>query len=453
MLAPLGSKTTMHWQRLTGYSALVLAWIVLAAWQYHEYGHEREQVQETLSRQSSSIMNALVGGIQSHRRLGRFFEEQMRGALDELVKAEDVLAVSIASDEGRVILSAGRTELFEGLPPVASGNSWDTAGFRHVESFELAPITEGPRGPGWAGGRGMGRGRAWDAQDDDSPLSQGGRFTATLLLDRARADAQCQAAARLRMFVAGAGALVLVCVAVAWWATVRLLEVRARTQLLETEARHLRELSQAAAGLAHETRNPLGLIRGWSQRLAASGLPSAEQREHADAVVEECDRVTARINQFFAFAKPCAPSLAPVEPDGLVDELAILLEPDLEAKRLTLARTASSRGQTIQADRELLRQVLFNLLQNAIQFSPDGGSVEVAVSLGSGAGHIEVADRGPGVAADAVDALFTPYYTTRSGGAGLGLAIVRRIAAAHGWRVDYHARPGGGAVFQLNFAR
>ena len=97
--------------------------------------------------------------------------------------------------------------------------------------------------------------------------------------------------------------------------------------------------------------------------------------------------------------------------------------------------------------------MLFNLLQNAIQFSPEHGAVDVGVSLHNGAGRIEVADRGPGVGPDAVEAIFTPYYTTRSGGTGLGLAIVRRIAAAHGWRVEYHARPGGGAVFRLDLTR
>jgi signal transduction histidine kinase len=442
----------MHWRRLTVYLMLVLAWVAFAAWQHHEYGHERRQAEETLARQSSSITSALVGGIQAHRRLGRFFQDQMQGALDELVKGEDVLAVAIAVEDGPVVLSAGQTELLKSLPPAAAGDHWETVSFRHVEPFVLTPVADGPRGPGGGGGRGLGRGRA-NIEADDSPFSKGGRFVATLLLDRARADAQCQNAARLRMLVVAAGALVLVCVAVAWWATVRLLEARARSQLFETEARHLRELSQAAAGLAHETRNPLGLIRGWSQRLAASGLDTPEQRQHAEAVVEECDRVTSRINQFFAFAKPCAPTLAPVEPNQLLDELAALLEPDLEAKNLNLQRPLTSRGQLIRADRELLRQALFNLLQNAIQFSPEGGMVDVTVVLQNGAGRIEVADRGPGIPAEAVERLFTPYYTTRSGGTGLGLAIVQRIASAHGWRARYRPRPGGGAVFELNLTR
>jgi signal transduction histidine kinase len=244
---------------------------------------------------------------------------------------------------------------------------------------------------------------------------------------------------------------VILSVTLAWRATVRLADARGHTRLLETEARHLRELSQAAAGLAHETRNPLGLIRGWTQRLAQSLPDNPQQHEQAQAVIEECDRVTARINQFLAFARPCEPKVAEVRLAEVIAELAGLLEPDLDAKHLMLARGLPRPDETMQADREMLRQALFNLLQNAVAFSPEGGSVEIAVRTGENScRRIEVADRGPGVAREMVDLLFTPYHTTRSGGTGLGLAIVRRIATAHDWRAGYTPRPDGGSIFWLD---
>jgi signal transduction histidine kinase len=238
-------------------------------------------------------------------------------------------------------------------------------------------------------------------------------------------------------------------VALAWRATVRLAEARGRERTLEIEARHLRDLGQAAAGLAHETRNPLGLIRGWTQRMAESGADSCDGRQQARAVMEECDRLTARINQFLAFARPSDPKLERFDPAGVIDELAVLLEPDLSAKQVTLSRMAA--GMTILADREMLRQALFNLLQNAVQACPEKACVETAaVRAREGQVRIEVRDRGPGVPGDDVEKLFTPYFTTRVGGTGLGLAIVRRIAAAHGWGVGYAPRPGGGATFWLD---
>jgi signal transduction histidine kinase len=168
-------------------------------------------------------------------------------------------------------------------------------------------------------------------------------------------------------------------------------------------------------------------------------------------LVEECDRVTARINQFLAFARPSEPQLEAIDPGTVAAELAVLLEPDLDAKHLVLQRSVPATAEPIAADREMFRQALFNLIQNAVQWSPEGGSVEILSQRGHGGRwRIEVADRGPGVSAEAVSRLFSPYFTTRANGTGLGLAIVRRIATAHGWEVGYTPRPGGGAVFWMD---
>jgi signal transduction histidine kinase len=296
----------------------------------------------------------------------------------------------------------------------------------------------------------MGFGRRWADQQESGPFSQGGQYTAVLLLDRTNTDKFCQRAFWLRASMVAAGMMVILCVGVAWVATVRMVETRGQTRLLDAERRHFRDLSQAAAGLAHETRNPLSLIRGWTQRLAQSDSASDEQRYQAHAIVEECDRVTARVNQFLAFAKPCQPVLESVDPAQVIRELRVLLEPDLEPKGLSISDAELPDSITIRADRELFRQAIFNLLSNAIQFSPESATVEIKALMGQdNVLRIEVADRGPGVPSDKVERLFTPYFTTRSDGTGLGLAIVRRIAAAHGWQSGYTPRTDGGSIFWL----
>lgn len=456
--------TNLRWRRPLAYAALLVAWATLAFWQYREYRHECALAQQILHRQAHALMNALVGGIRSHRRLGRFFEEQLQGVLDELVKSEDVLAVAVHFPNEAARLVAGQTNELPHAAPLESGDTWRDGGFELVEHFVLSAephgldATERPgavpgRGPGWRRGgvAGYGRGRGPGAQLESAQAAwmAGGRFAAVLVLDNDQADAQCRRAAWSRTTVAAAGALVLLAVALAWRATVRLAEARGRQRVLQAEAHHLRELSQAAAGLAHETRNPLGLIRGWTQRLAEDR--DHDQREqHAQAVIEECDRVTSRINQFLAFARPCQPTLDAVVLPALLDEVSMLLQPDLQARQLKIRVEGAERVGTIQADRELLRQALFNLMQNAIQFSPPGQTVDVVATSGENGGwRLDVADRGPGVDQEAVASLFSPYFTTRPDGTGLGLAIVRRIALAHGWTVGYIARAGGGSVFRL----
>jgi two-component system, NtrC family, sensor histidine kinase HydH len=434
----------MRWQRFTLAAALFFACAALAARQWDEYGNECELARETVANSADSVMNALVGGISSHRRLGPFFAEQVQGALDELVQSKGVQAAALVSEDGRTVLSAGDRPLLGLNGPGAPGAFWDEGGYRLVKNFHLPNEATGP-----GGGRGWGR--RWQAEKDDSqsPFSPGKSATAILVVDRSRANVAYRHAAWTRGLIVAAGWLVVVCIALAWRATVRLAETRGLARVLEVEARHFRDLSQAAAGLAHETRNPLGLIRGWAQRLAETGLDSCDGRQKVQAVVEECDRVTARINQFLAFARPSEPKPARFDPADVLQELAALLEPDLSAKQVTLRGIAA--GSALLADRELLRQALFNLLQNAIQAAPVGSCVETSLTHGrDGCLRIEVSDRGAGVPGEAVEKLFTPYFTTRPGGTGLGLAIVRRIAAAHGWTVGYSPRREGGATFWLD---
>ena len=167
--------------------------------------------------------------------------------------------------------------------------------------------------------------------------------------------------------------------------------------------------------------------------------------------MEECDRVTARINQFLAFARPREPQFTVIAVEAMCRELSMILQPDLESAHLTLTWAIAPKTHHLQGDYELLRQALFNLVQNAIEFSPADQPVELLVQQQpNNMVSIKVADRGPGVAEDAVESLFTPYFTTRANGTGLGLAIVRHIATLHGWRTSYQPRDGGGAVFELS---
>lgn len=428
---------------------VLLAFAWFAAWQWREYGRERQLAREAVASSADSIMNALVGGVRSHRRLGHFFTEQIESVLEELVRTENVHAAALVSEDGRAVLSAGDAERLHLAPPPLPGQYWDETGFRLATSFSLPSEAAGPSTDRQGGG-----GRGWGKRLPPAEIEEGGAFlpgetvTAVLVVARDRADHAILRAFWSRLLVVAAGWAVLICVAMAWRATVRLAEERGRGRALEVEARHLRELSQAAAGLAHETRNPLGLIRGWTQRLADPDGSVENTRQQAQRIVEECDRLTARINQFLAFARPHEPQLDRFDPAEVVAELAVLLEPDLAAKQVTLQTL--SAGHTVLADREMLRQALFNLLQNAIQSSAENQCVETSVVRGpDGMWRLEVADRGSGVMPEHVERLFTPYFTTRPGGTGLGLAIVRRIAAVHGWEAGYACRSGGGAVFRL----
>lgn len=453
MQEPLFRRVLARWQVL----ALLLPalWAALAAWQYHEYQHACQAARDALRRQGQTVMTALVGGIRFHRRFGPGFPAQLQAQLDALAEASDLGGVVVTTAEAGVVFHAGRdrwlADAADTLPWQASGSmdeAWTDEALVLRSTFVLDQLADGGLGTG--PGRGLGRGRRLGGEP--GPFARDQTLVALLSLDRTLCDAACQREARLRLVVALSAGVVLALVAVAWWASLRLAGARTHAAMLEAEARHLRDLSQAAAGVAHETRNPLALIRGWAQRLGESSLP-AEEKARLHAVIEECDRVTSRINQFLAFARPAQPAPTPVAPGPMAESLARILEPDLEARGVRL-RTAGLDGLWLEADPELLRQALFNLAANAVDFAPRDSEVEiVAVVQGSSRCCLEIRDRGPGVPPESVERLFSPYFTTRPGGAGLGLALVRRIASAHGWTAGYRPREGGGAVFFLEGMR
>ena len=143
------------WRRWTISLALPAAWAVLIGVQYHEYTHERENAQDGLVREAKTIHNAVVGGIRSHRRMGRFMSEQLQAALDELVQSDGLLAAAIYAAGEKPLLAAGRTELLAERRAV--GEHWEPDCFRWIAEFSLPTDDDSPPGaglgPGWGRGR------------------------------------------------------------------------------------------------------------------------------------------------------------------------------------------------------------------------------------------------------------------------------------------------------------
>ena len=212
---------------------------------------------------------------------------------------------------------------------------------------------------------------------------------------------------------------------------------------------HLQELNLTAAGLAHETRNPLNLIRGLAQMISMQAKDATKLKEHASTIIEEADRVTVQLNEFINYSKPREPQFAPVQVARLVAAVARTLVPDLEEKRIKLSVPDSTL--TISADELLLRQALFNVLLNATQAVGPGGHITVRLAPAApGEAVLEIEDDGPGVPAGDRASIFKPYVTMRPKGVGLGLAIVAQIAAAHRWEVTCLANEPHGARFRFS---
>jgi signal transduction histidine kinase len=211
---------------------------------------------------------------------------------------------------------------------------------------------------------------------------------------------------------------------------------------------HLREMNLAAAGLAHETRNPLNIIRGMAQMLSKESEAPVEIRDKARAIVDETDKVTAQLNEFINYSRPREVRRAKLALTAAVNEVVRTLTHDIEEKKLRVE--TGGEPLAIEADEQLLRQVLFNLLLNAIQAVADAGEIRVITGRQSATeAFLEIRDNGPGVPSERRQEIFKPYFTTHQKGTGLGLAVVQQIVLAHGWEIACLSNEPRGAVFRI----
>jgi signal transduction histidine kinase len=218
----------------------------------------------------------------------------------------------------------------------------------------------------------------------------------------------------------------------------------ARARLVQSEK--LAALGQLSASIAHEVRNPLAVIRSAAQSLAETTAPGDDDAQRACRfIIAEIDRLTSVVSALLAFARPLRLDPRPVAVDELFDGALLLAGPELARQAVHVARPEKSAAPLrVQADEDLLRQVLVGLLVNAIEAAGSRGEIQLDARVRDGAVEIDVADSGPGVPAELATRIFEPFFTTRPRGTGLGLPIARQIVEAHGGKLEVGARRGGG---------
>jgi two-component system sensor histidine kinase HydH len=222
----------------------------------------------------------------------------------------------------------------------------------------------------------------------------------------------------------------------------------ARVRVAQSEK--LAALGQLAAAIAHEVRNPLAVVRSAAQGLSET-LPAADTdgRRAAAFIIAEVDRLSSVVGALLAYARPLQLQRRPVALGDVVTRAVDLVSGELATRGVVIRREQSPPLPTVQADGDLVCQVLLGLLTNAAEAAPAGGEITVRARTQNGAVEVAVADNGPGIAPELRGRVFEPFFTTRPHGTGLGLAVARQIVEAHGGRIEVSDRPGGGARFTL----
>lgn len=223
-----------------------------------------------------------------------------------------------------------------------------------------------------------------------------------------------------------------------------LVEARRRAAAAERMA----AMGRLAAGLAHEIRNPLSSISG-SVQILRTGLEQPEDRQLCDIVLRESARLEELVSDMVDLSRQRRPQPEEVDVGAIVSDVIELMRRSGRALSDVKIRQLGERTAKVRADPGQLRQLVWNLVRNAVQASSGGGEVRVDLRVGRVVTFV-VVDDGIGIDPEALTQLFDAFFTTRSQGTGIGLAVVKRIADEHGFEVRVDSGSGQGARFEVD---
>jgi signal transduction histidine kinase len=228
----------------------------------------------------------------------------------------------------------------------------------------------------------------------------------------------------------------------------------ARTQKELIDRERMAALGELSASIAHEVRNPLGVIFNSIGSLKRILKPQGDTALLLDIIGEEADRLNRMVGDLLDYSRPVQPALQPVPLRPLFEEAIASARQQAGpgAEQVAATVRVAEDAATVRADARLLRQALVNLFLNAYQAMPRAGRLDVraarAMVDGRPYAEIVVKDTGAGIASDILDKIFQPFFTTKATGTGLGLAVVRRILEGHGGSIEL-GRVNTGAEFRL----
>jgi signal transduction histidine kinase len=213
------------------------------------------------------------------------------------------------------------------------------------------------------------------------------------------------------------------------------------------EQASLARLGEMAAVVAHEVKNPLAGIGGALQVIAEQLPRGSSGRDMVEEILERLDALNDTVNDLLLFARPRLPRREPVPVLSLIEDTISLMRPD--PAYTGVAFRVSGVDVVVQAEAELLRPALMNVLINAAQAVGSGGQVVVEVASSNGTCSISIQDNGPGIPPELREKVFEPFFSTKHRGTGLGLPITKRIIEVHGGEISMTCPSSGGPAVSI----
>ena len=221
-------------------------------------------------------------------------------------------------------------------------------------------------------------------------------------------------------------------------------------QLLQAE--RLSSLAEIASGVVHEVRNPLGAIKGAVEILEDEIPADSPRREFARIAKVEVERIDKLVSEFLRFARPPKLSKVPSSVNELVESVITLVDQRAAEGSVSIRKELASELSPIEIDPEQIVQVLLNLAINALDATPNGGTIVFRTYESGDTVTVEIEDTGVGIAADDKERIFDPFFTTKDKGTGLGLSVAHRIVTQHDGKLTAENTERG-ARFKVTLTR
>ena len=440
------SRDALSWL-LTG--TVVLLVLLFSAMIVRDYGRETAAARQNIEEKGSVLIRALESGTRVGMGM-RMHHAQLQALLEEMAWQPGVLWFAVTDENGKIIAHSDPQQVDTALYSPAQMRELKVGEQERWRRLaEPQPALEiyrqfRPLNP--ARGHHMGMMKRCNSALAQPNVPQ----VIFIAFDSRELDAAQARGLRNMMIMLVAAALVIVATILAqfWFRRYR----RSRQQLQEAMARKekLMALGHLAAGVAHEIRNPLSSIKGLAKYFAERTPPGGEAQELALVMAKEADRLNRVVSELLELVRPAHLNYQPVDINALIHHSLQLVSQDAQSRGIELQFTPRPELTTIKADPDRLNQVLLNLYLNAMQAIGRDGVIHVSASEADRQRvKIVVKDSGKGMSDEELQAIFTPYFTTKADGTGLGLAVVQNIIEQHGGTIRAESQPGAGAIFTL----